>query len=319
MRYSRILGTGSYVPGTILTNAELEKKVETSHQWIIERTGIERRHIRGEEDTTVSMAEEAARSAIAAADIDPNKIGLIIVATSTPDFLFPNSASLLQLRLGLEDTECAAFDISAACAGFVSGLSIADQYIKTGAVDYVLLVGSESLTRLVDWQDRNTCILFGDGAGAVVIGASDEPGIYSTHLHANGAFGELLTLSGDLYERDEPCRIQMRGNEVFKIAVTKLGEIVDEVLSHNNLDKSAINWLVPHQANLRIINATAKKLGIPISRVILTIGEHGNTSAASIPLALDVGIRDGRIKRGDLMLLETFGAGLAWGAALIRY
>ena len=210
--------------------------------------------------------------------------------------MFPNTASLLQRRLGLEQTECPSFDVSAACTGFITGLNIANSYIRTGSVDYILLVSSESITRLVDWQDRNTCVLFGDGAGAVVLGVSDEPGIYSTH-----------------------CYIQMRGNEVFKIAVNKLGEIVDEALAYNKLDKSDIDWLVPHQANLRIIKATAKKLHIPLSRVILTIQEHGNTSSASIPLALDLGIRDGRIKRGDMLLLEAFGAGLAWGAALIKY
>jgi 3-oxoacyl-[acyl-carrier-protein] synthase-3 len=319
MRYSRILGTGGHNPGKILSNTDLEKIIDTSDQWIVERTGIHRRYVRAEGDSTCSMATGAAEKALQAADIDKNKIGLIIVATSTPDHLFPNTASMLQARLGISATECPAFDISAACSGFIYALSIADQYIRSGGVDYALVVGSESITRLVDWGDRSTCVLFGDGSGAVVLGADKDPGIYSTHLHVNGSFGDLLTLSGDLYNSSKDCYIKMRGNEVFKVAVTKLGEIVDEALYHNKIDRTAIDWLVPHQANMRIIKATAKKLNIPMERVILTIGEHGNTSAASVPIALDVGVRDGRIKRGDLILLEAFGAGLAWGAALIKY
>lgn len=321
MGYVRILGTGGYVPEKIISNADLEKMVDTSDQWIFERTGIRKRHIASENDSTVTMAEIAAREALDAANIDKTKIGMIIVATSTPDQLIPNTASAVQTRLGLSETECPAFDISVACAGFIYGLSIASQYIKNGSVDYALVIGSESITRLVNWKDRSTCILFGDGAGAVVLGKDTKPGIYSTHLHVNGDYRDLLGLSGNLYDPQKkgPCYIEMRGNEVFKIAVTKLGGIVDETLAYNKLDKTAINWLVPHQANLRIIQATAKKLNIPMERVILTIEDQGNTSAASIPLALNVGVRDGRIKRDDLMLLESFGAGLAWGAALIRY
>jgi 3-oxoacyl-[acyl-carrier-protein] synthase III len=321
MKYARILGTGGYVPEKIISNADLEKTLDTSDQWIMDRTGIRKRHIINENDSTstVSMAAIAAKDALEASGIDRNKIGLIIVATSTPDQLLPNTASLVQMRLNLSKTECLAFDISSACAGFIYAMSIASKYIQTGSVDYALVIGSESLTRLVDWKDRSTCILFGDGAGAVVLGVDKTPGIYSTHLHVNGEYSDLLGLSGNLYKDNDPCYIKMRGNEVFKIAVTKLGEIVDETLAHNKLDKSAIDWLVPHQANLRIIQATARKLNVPMERVILTIEEHGNTSAASVPLALNVGIRDGRIKRGDLMLLESFGAGLSWGAALVKY
>lgn len=322
MRYTRILGTGSYVPEQILTNFDLEKMVETSDQWIFSRTGIRSRHVIKDKDSTVMMATEAARAAIAAvADFDKSKIGLIIVATSSPDRLFPNTASLVQSNLNINANECPAFDVNVACAGFIYALSIADQYIKNGSVDYALIIGSESLTRFVDWSDRNTCVLFGDGAGAVLLGADSTPGIYSTHLHVNGVYNNLLTISGELYEYEKclPSYITMSGNEVFKIAVTKLGEIVDETLAHNKLNKEDIDWLVPHQANLRIIKATARKLDIPIERVILTIEEQGNTSAASIPLALDAGIRDGRIKRDDLMLLEAFGAGFAWGSALIRF
>jgi len=318
MRYSRILGTGSYAPEKILTNADLEKMVDTTDQWIMERSGISHRHIRGEHDTTASMAEAAAKNALDVAGIDKNKIGLIIVATSTPDQLFPCTAAVIQARLGLNNTLCPAFDVSAACAGFVYALSIADQYIKTGAVDYVLVVGSESLTRLVDWTDRTTCILFGDGAGAVVLGVDAKPGIMSTHLHADGSYGDLLTHIGNLYT-DDPCYLTMRGRETFKVAVNKLGAVIDETLAYNQLETGDIDWLVPHQANLRIIIATAKKLQIPMERVILTIQEYGNTSASSVPIALDTGVRDGRIKRGDNLLLEAFGGGMAWGAALIKY
>jgi len=317
-KYSKILGTGSYVPSRILTNADLEKMVETSDEWITDRTGIKRRHIRDENDTTISMATEAGRKALEASGIDKNKIGLIIVATTFPDRLFPNTASAVQLNLGLAGTKCPAFDISAACAGFIYALSLADMHITSGKAEYVLIVSSESITRVVDWNDRNLCILFGDGAGAVVLGASNKPGIYSTHLHLDSNSKDLLSLSGNIYGSD-PCYIQMRGNEVFKIAVTKLGEVVDETLLYNNLKASDVDWLVPHQANLRIIKATAKRLGIPMEKVILTIAEHGNTSAASVPLALDYGVRNGLIKRDQLLLLEAFGAGLTWGSALVRY
>lgn len=320
MKYSRIIGTGSYLPNKNLSNADLEKMVDTSDEWIVERTGIRNRHIAAPHETTTDMIEIASNRAIEASGIDKQKIGLIIVATFSPETVCPNAASKVQARLGLAtNSGCPAFDINAACSGFIYALSIADQYIRSGAVEYALIVGSESLTKFVDWEDRNTCVLFGDGAGAAVLGADNSPGVYSTHLHTDGNYSDLLYVSGSLYNNDQPRHIKMKGNEVFKVAVTKLGKVVDETLEHNNISKSEIDWLIPHQANFRIINATAKKLNIPLERVILTIQDHGNTSAASVPMALDVGIRDGRIKRGDLMLLEAFGAGFIWGAALIRY
>lgn len=320
MKYTRIVGTGGYLPAKCMSNADLEKILDTTDEWILDRTGIRNRHIIGEDETTTTMAENAARAAIAAAGIDPNKIGLIIVATVTAETAFPTTASKLQRLLGISNC-CPAFDMAAACSGFIFALSIANQYIKSGAIEYALVIGADSLTRFVDWTDRGTCILFSDGAGAVVLAADSEPGIYSTHLHTDGydsRYGDLLYLAGGKHPGD-PAYIRMSGNEVFKIAVTKLGDVVDETLLHNNIEKSQIDWLIPHQANLRIIKATAKKLNIPLERVILTIEEQGNTSAASVPLALDIGVRDGRIKRGDLMLLEAFGAGFTWGSALVRY
>jgi 3-oxoacyl-[acyl-carrier-protein] synthase III len=320
MKYSRIFGTGSYLPPKTTTNADLEKLVDTSDQWIMERTGIRSRHISEGLLATTDMAIIAAERALTDAAIDKNAIGLIVVATTTPDVIFPSTATRVQHALGLDTTECPAFDVAAACAGFIYALDIADQYIRNGSVKYALVVSSESVTRVVDWQDRATCILFGDGAGAVVLGADEKAGICANHLHANGAYADMLGVTGNMYgSKQEPIRIKMRGNEVFKIAVNKLGAIVEEVLLKNNLDKSAIDWLVPHQANLRIISATARKLNMSMDKVILTIEDQGNTSAASVPLALDIGIRDGRIKRGDLLLLEAFGAGMAWGASLIRY
>ena len=319
MRYSRILGTGSYLPKKILTNADVEKMVDTSDEWIVERTGIHNRHVRSVTESTVSMGAAAAKNALEASGIDKNKIGLIIVSSSTPDKLFPAAACEIQAILGLTHP-CPAFDINIACSGFIYALSIADQYIRSGFTDYILVIGSESLTKMLDWTDRSTCILLGDGAGAVVLGVDKEPGILSTHLHADGNFGELITHTGDIYDKKAPpLHFKMRGNEVFKIAVTKLGQVIDEALAFNKLDKSDIKWLVPHQANLRIIQATAKKLRIPMDQVILTIGEQGNTASASVPLALDAGVRDGRIKRGDMVFLEAFSAGLAWGAAVVKY
>lgn len=318
MKYAKILGTGSYLPKKILTNADLEKTLDTSHEWIIERTGIKRRHLITVNDTTTSMACEAAKNAIAAAAIDKSKIDLVITATSTPDNLFPNISSRLHNILGLPTT-CPVLDISAACAGFIYALSIAEHYIKAETAKHPLIIGAETLSRIADWSDRNTCILFGDGAGAAVLGATKNPGVYSTILRADGSYNELLKMSGSLYDDKKPRLLQMRGNEVFKVAVRKLGDIVDEILKQNKIKKTDINWLVPHQANLRIIQATAKKLNIPMEQVILTIEDQGNTSAASVPLALDIGIKSGRIKRGDLLLLEAFGAGFVWGAALIKY
>lgn len=319
MRYSCIIGTGGYLPSKILSNDDLAKIVDTSDKWIVERTGIKQRHIMSSDETIINMAEMASRKAIEASGIDKSKIQMIIVATCTPEVFFPNVASSLQHLLGIAGTTCPAFDVNVVCSGFIYALSIADQYLRSGAVDYALVVGADSLTRLVDWSDRSTCVLFSDGAGAVVLGANDKPGIYSTHLHTDGSFGNLLYVEGSACNHAARCCIKMQGNAVFKVAVTKLNEVVEEALKFNNIDKSGIDWLVPHQANIRIIEATAKRLAIPMDKVILTVAEQGNTSAASVPLALDIGVRDGRIKPGDLMLLEAFASGFAWGAALIRY
>ena len=320
MKYSKIIGTGSYLPSKILTNADLEKIVDTTDQWIVERTGIRRRRIADHSESSSSMAEMAARNALEAAQISPDKIDLIIVATTTPDFTFPSTACLLQARLGIAG--CPAFDLTAACAGFSYGLGIADQYIKTGMAKNVLIVGSELISRFIDWADRSTCVLFGDGAGAVILTASGQPGIHSTHLHANGQLKDLLFVASGLPARPEDYvrpTVQMQGNELFRVVINILGQIVDETLTANGVTQDQIDWLIPHQANIRIIQAVAKKLQMPMEKVIVTIEDHGNTSAASIPLALDQGIRDGRIKRGDLMLFEGFGGGMAWGSALITY
>ncbi len=318
MIYSRISGTGSYLPEKVLTNHDLEKMVETSDQWITDRTGIKKRHVAVEGETTCDLAEQAARGAIEAAGIDHADIDLIIVATTTPDRVFPSTACLLQDRLDIHG--CTAFDIQAVCTGFVYALGVADKFIRSGSHKNALVIGAETLSRIVDWSDRGTCVLFGDGAGAVVLSASDEQGILSTHLHADGQYKELLSTSGGVSEGlDGDVHITMQGNEVFKMAVNTLGRIVDETLAANNMQKSDIDWLVPHQANIRIINATARKLKMPMDHVVTTVQEHGNTSAASVPLALDVAVRDGRIQRGDTVLLEAFGGGFTWGSALLKY
>ncbi|MGE0081623.1 MAG: beta-ketoacyl-ACP synthase III [Thiohalomonadaceae bacterium] len=316
MKYSRIIGTGGYLPDKVLTNQDLERMVDTTDEWIRERTGIEERHIAADGQTTCDLAEQAARRAMEAAGVGAADIDLVIVATTTPDRVFPSTACLLQDRLGIRGG--AAFDIQAVCTGFVYALGVADKFIRTESARRALVVGAETLSRIVDWTDRGTCVLFGDGAGAVVIEASDEPGILSTHLHADGQYNELLNVPGGV---SQPGRtfIEMKGNEVFKVAVNTLGRIVDETLEANGLQKSDIDWLVPHQANTRIIAATAKKLGMSMERVVLTVATHGNTSAASVPLALDVAVRDGRIQRGETILLEAFGGGFTWGSALIRY
>ncbi len=317
-RYSRILGTGSYLPEKVLTNRELEDLVDTSDQWIRERTGIRERHLVSEGETCSGLAEAAARRALAAAELEPDQIDLLIVATTTPDQVFPSTACLLQHRLGIGGF--AAFDIQAVCTGFVYALSVADKFIRSGTHRCALVVGSETMSRIVNWQDRATCVLFGDGAGAVVLGAAEEPGILSTHLSADGAYKDLLQVpSGVGMGRCEDPYIEMRGNEVFRMAVTTLGRIVDETLAANRLSKSDIDWLVPHQANIRIIRATAKKLNLPMERVVVTVGEHGNTSSASIPLALDTAVRDGRIQRGETLIMEAFGGGFTWGSVLVRY
>jgi len=316
--WSRIIGTGAYLPERILHNIDIEKMVETSDQWITERTGISQRHIIAKDETTSSMAANAAKKAIEMAGINISEIDAIIVATCTPDRTFPNTACILQKHLGITNN-CLAFDVGVACAGFIYALDIADQYIRNGKLKNVLIVGSEAMSRIVDWADRSTCILFSDGAGAVVLAADNKPGILSSHIHANGEFKDLLYAPNHLGELNEPPYIRMKGNEVFKVAVNTLNAIVDETLRANNIDQSAIDWLVPHQANLRIIQATARRLNLSMDRVILTVSYQGNTSAASIPLALDVGVRDGRIKRGDTVLMEAFGAGFAWGSTLLVY
>ncbi len=320
--YSRIVGTGSYLPEKILTNHDLEKMVDTSHQWIVERTGIHQRHIAAEDQTTSDLALQAANKAIEAAQINRTDIDLIIVATTTPDRVFPSTACLLQEKLDIHG--CAAFDIQAVCTGFVYALSVADKFIKTGAARCALVVGAESLSRIIDWEDRSTCVLFGDGAGAVVLTASETPGLLSTHLHADGQYKDLLTVNGGISENMEAFRngetyIQMKGNEVFKTAVNTLGSIVDETLEANDMEKSDVDWLVPHQANIRIIAATAKKLRMSMDSVVTTVDKHGNTSAASIPLAFDVAVRDGRIKRDETVLMEAFGGGFTWGSVLLKY
>lgn len=322
MSYARIAGTGSFLPKKILTNKDIEKFVDTTDEWIRERTGIEERHIAADDEFTVDLAEQAAINAMEAAGKTKDDIDLIIVATTTPDRVFPSTACLLQQRLDIHG--CAAFDVQAVCTGFVYALGIADAFFKAGTHKCALVVGAETLSRIVDWTDRGTCVLFGDGAGAVVLEASEKPGIISTHLHADGQYESLLTVpygvsNGARQLLDGVGGITMRGNEVFKMAVNTLGRIVDETLAHNNMDKSDIDWLVPHQANTRIINATAKKLKMSTDRVVMTVNKHGNTSAASVPLALDTAVRDGRIQRGETLLLEAFGGGFTWGSALIRY
>lgn len=320
MIYSRITGTGSYLPEKVLTNADMEKIVDTTDAWITERTGIKKRHIAEENETTCDLAEQASRNAIDAAGLQAKDIDLIIVATTTADRIFPSTACLLQQRLDIHG--CPAFDVQAVCTGFVYALSIADMFIKTGKAKNALVVGAETLSRILDWTDRGTCVLFGDGAGAVVLTASDAPGILSTHIHADGQYSDLLTVPAGISENYQKLKageafVEMKGNEVFKMAVNTLGRIVDETLAANNMQKSDIDWLVPHQANIRIINATAKKLSMSMDHVVVTVHEHGNTSAASIPLAFDIAMRDGRIKQGDTVLFEAFGGGFTWGSALV--
>lgn len=320
MSYSRIIGTGGYLPEKVLSNQDLEAMVETSDQWITERTGIKKRHIAADGQTTCDLAEIAAGAAMEAAGIGPDDIDLIIVATTTPDRVFPSTACLLQQRLGIRG--CAAFDVQAVCTGFIYALGVADKFIRSGSHRRALVVGAETLSRIVDWTDRTTCVLFGDGAGAVVLEASEEEGILSTHLHADGHYKDLLSTTGGIsegYPNNGNAHITMQGNEVFKMAVNTLGRIVDETLAANGMKKSDVDWLVPHQANIRIIAATAKKLKMSMDRVVVTVEEHGNTSAASVPLALNEAVRDGRIQRGDTVLLEAFGGGFTWGSALLRY
>ena len=320
--YARIAGTGSYLPKKILTNADLEALVDTSDEWIRTRTGIEQRHVAAEGETTTDLAEHASRRAIEDAGVTAADIDLICVGTTTPDLVFPNVGTLLQDRLGIHG--CPAFSMEAACTGFVYALSVADKFVRLGESKCALVVGAETLTRIIDWNDRGTCVLFADGAGAVVLQPAAEPGIISTRLHSDGKYKDLLAYpdgvsKGFKLVREGKASVQMKGNEVYKVAVNTLGQLVTETLSANNISRAELDWLIPHQANIRIIEAIAKRLELPMERVIVTIDTQGNTSAASVPLALDTGIRDGRVKRGQLILLEAFGGGFTWGSALIRY
>ncbi|MCA2018470.1 ketoacyl-ACP synthase III [Vibrio tritonius] len=315
---SKILGTGSYLPSQIRTNADLEKMVDTSDEWIVTRTGIRERRISAENETVADMATIAAKNAIEMAGIDKDDIDMIILATTSGSHTFPSSACQVQGNLGIKG--CPAFDIAAACSGFMYGLSIADQHVKSGMCKNVLVIGADALSKTCDPTDRSTIILFGDGAGAVVIGASEEPGILSTHIYADGEFGDLLSL--EVPQRgsgDTDKWLHMAGNEVFKVAVTQLSRLVKTTLAANNMNKSELDWLVPHQANLRIISATAKKLSMSLDQVVVTLDRHGNTSAATVPTALDEAVRDGRIKRGQTLLLEAFGGGFTWGSALVKF
>jgi 3-oxoacyl-[acyl-carrier-protein] synthase-3 len=321
--FSRIVGTGSYLPEKVLTNADLEKMVETSDEWIVSRSGIRERHVAAEGETTCDLAFHAATRALEAAGMKGEDIELVVLGTTTPDIIFPSTACLLQHRIGANG--CPAFDVNAACSGFVYALSIADQFIKGGMVKNALVVGAETLTRMIDWTDRGTCVLFGDGAGAVVLQADAEAGIISTHMHADGGKKELLynpkgvSVGFDTSLPNAGVKVLMAGSDVFKYAVKALDSVVDETLKANQLDKHDLDWLIPHQANLRIIEATAKRLDMPMERVIITVDRHGNTSAGSVPLALDEAVRSGKVKRGQLLLLEAFGGGFTWGSALIRY
>ncbi len=317
--YSRIVGTGSYLPTHILTNADLEKRIETTSEWIVERTGIRERHIAAEGELTSDLAQKAAESALEAAGLDAGDIELIVVATTTSDRIFPSTACVLQAKLGITNG-CPALDVQAVCSGFVYAVSVADQFIRSGQVKTALVVGAETLSRITDWDDRSNCMLWGDGAGAVILRASEHPGIIATHLHADGRYQDLLFVDGGVsLKKEGACYMRMSGNAVFKMAVNTLDAIVDETLAANGLQKSDIDWLVPHQANIRIIQATAKKLGMSMDRVVVTVDRHGNTSAASIPLALDTAVRDGRIKPGERVLMEAFGGGFTWGSVLVQF
>ena len=321
MTYSRLLGSGSYLPAKKITNTDLEKIVDTSDEWIVKRTGIRARHIVDAQETAGSMGYEAAKQALQAASCDASDVDMIIVATCTPDDMMPSTACHIQCHLGIQ--EIPAFDINAACAGFNYALSIADHFIRLGSCKTVLVVGSEVFSRILDWQDRTTCVLFGDGAGAVVLAASEQAGIISTHIHAAGQHRDALyapsaVVSHHNAEAETPY-VKMQGSEVFRFAVNALGKVVEETLQANQLTKADIDWLIPHQANLRIIKAMAQKLELSMEQVIVTLDQHGNTSAASVPLALDYAIRSQKIQRGDMLLLESFGAGYSWGSALIKY
>ncbi len=316
---SVIVGTGSALPARCVTNAELAERVDTSHEWIVERTGIHQRYIAGQGETTATLATDAARSALAAAGMAASDIGLIVLATATPDNTFPATATKVQALLGIDD--CIAFDVAAVCSGFLYALSVADSMIRTGMAKHALVIGAETMSRILDWEDRATCVLFGDGAGAVVLSQSDDPerGILACRLHADGRYGPMLYVDGGPSTTQTVGHLRMQGREVFRHAVANLTAVLGEVLADAGLTSDAIDWVVPHQANRRIIDATVKKLGLPSERVILTVDRHANTSAASVPLALDVAVRDGRIQPGQLLALEAMGGGFTWGACLIRF
>jgi 3-oxoacyl-[acyl-carrier-protein] synthase-3 len=321
--YSRIVGTGHFAPEKVVTNADLEQMVDTTDEWIRSRSGIEQRHIAYEDQTTTDLAEQACRAAMEAAEVGPEDIDFIVVGTTTPDLVFPNVGCLLQERLGIHG--CPAFSLEAACSGFIYALSIADKFVNSGQAKCALVVGAETLSRITDWTDRSTCVLFGDGAGAVVLKPSEDAGIISTHLRADGRYKDLLTAKTGVSIQPpgealrEGFNVRMSGNEIFKVAVKSLESIVEETLAANDIDRSELDWLIPHQANMRIIQATAKRLKMPMEKVVLTVQKYGNTSAASVPMALDVAVRDGRVQRGQLLLLEAFGGGLTWGSALVRF
>lgn len=321
--FARIAGTGSYLPEKVVTNDDLAKVIDTSDEWIAARTGIRQRHVAADGETTGDLAYHAAVRALEAAGVQASELDLIVLGTTTPDLVFPSTACLVQHRLGAAG--CPAFDVNAACSGFVYALTIADKFIRSGAAKTALVIGSETLTRMVDWNDRTTAVLFGDGAGAVVLKADTDTGILSTHMHADGSKKELLWNPVGVsvgFKENEPnagVRINMSGNDVFKHAVKALDSVVEETLEHNGLDRHDIDWLIPHQANLRIIEATAKRLDMPMERVVVTVDKHGNTSSGSVPLALDAAVRSGKVQRGQLLLLEAFGGGFTWGSALLRY
>jgi 3-oxoacyl-[acyl-carrier-protein] synthase-3 len=318
-RRSVIVGTGSALPPRRVTNAELAERVETTHEWIVERTGIEARHIAADGETTATLATEAARNALQSAGVEPHEVGLIVLATATPDQTFPASATRVQTALGIDD--CIAFDVAAVCTGFLYALSVADNMMKGGMADYALVIGSETFSRILDWDDRATCVLFGDGAGAILLKAEDtgDRGVLATRLHADGRHNDLLYVDGGVSTTGTIGKLRMKGKEVFRHAVVNLAEVLNEVLEAGGHRSDEVDWVVPHQANKRILDATARKLGLDPSRVVVTVDQHANTSAASVPLALDVAVKDGRIKKGDLIVLEAMGGGFTWGAALVRY
>lgn len=317
-RRSVIVGTGSALPPRRVSNAELAERVETTHEWIVERTGIEARHIAGDGETTATLATEAAKKALEAAGVDAKEVGLIVLATATPDQTFPASATRVQTALGIDD--CIAFDVAAVCTGFLYALSVADNMVKGGMADYALVIGSETFSRILDWEDRATCVLFGDGAGAILLKAEDtvDRGVLATKLHADGRHNDLLYVDGGVSTTGTVGKLRMKGKEVFRHAVTNLADVLNETLEAAGHRADEVDWVVPHQANKRILDATAKKLGLDPNRVVVTVDQHANTSAASVPLALDTAVKDGRIKPGDLVVLEAMGGGFTWGAAAVR-